>query len=60
MVLRLGDDDAIDQHTGNLDMTRVERTGRRDALDLRDDKSLAVLGGRCQRQIIERQRLLLH
>ena len=31
-----------------------------DALDLRYDKPLAVLGGRCQRQIVEGQRLLLH
>ena len=41
-------------------MTRVERAGGGDALDLRDDESLAVLGGRCQRQIVEGQRLLFH
>jgi hypothetical protein len=60
MVFRLGNDDAVDQDARNLDVSRVERTGGRDALDLRDDEPLAVLGSRRQRQIVEGQRLLFH
>ena len=48
MVFRLGDDDAIDQDAWNFDVTRIERTGCRNAFDLGDNKPLAVLGGRSE------------
>ena len=60
MVFRLGNDDAIDQYARNFDMPRIERTGGGDAFDLGDDEALAVLGGRCQCQVVEGQRLLFH
>ena len=60
MVFRLRHHDAVDQDARNLDVAWIERTGRCDALDLRDDKPLAVLGCCCQRQIVQRQRLLFH
>ncbi|MGY3406385.1 hypothetical protein ACVWZV_002498 [Bradyrhizobium sp. GM5.1] len=60
MVFGLRNDDAVDQDARNFDVTRIERAGGGDALHLRDDESLAVLGGRCQRQIVEGQRLFFH
>ncbi len=56
-----GDDDAIDQDTGNLHRPRIERSLlRRCALDLRDDEPARVPRRHRHRQVIQRQRLPLH
>ena len=60
MVLGARDDDTVDQYAGNLDLARVQRARGGDALDLRDDEAVGILRRHRQRQIVERQRLVLH
>ena len=56
----LGDDDAVDQNAGHLDLARVERAALGEPLDLRDDDAAAVVRRHRDRQRLERQRLALH
>jgi hypothetical protein len=54
MVFRLRNDDAINQDAGYFHMSRIERSGRGNTFDLRDDETLAVFGCRRQSQVIQR------
>ena len=60
MIVGIGNDDAIDEDAGNLDLARAQRVARRDALDLHDDEAAGILRGHRHRQIVQRQRLALH
>jgi hypothetical protein len=60
MLGPLGDDDAVDEDAGHLDLARVKRAALGDALDLRDDDAAAVVRRHRDRQRLERQRLVLH
>ena len=56
----LGDDHAIDQDAGDLDLARVQAAALGDALDLHDDAPAGVVRGHGDRERLQRQRLALH
>ena len=56
----VGDDHAVDQDAGDLDLARVQRAALGDALDLHDHQAAAVVRRHRDRQRLERQRLALH
>ena len=60
MLGLLRHDHAIHQHTRNLDLPRVERATLGDALHLDDHDPAGIVGGHCNRQRFQGQRLLLH
>lgn len=60
MVLRLGDDHAVDQHTGDHDLLGVQRALRGQALDLHDHQPAAVVHGRGDGAGLQDERLALH
>ena len=51
---------AIDQHAGDLHLTRVERAAVGHPLHLRDDDAAAIVGGHRNGQRLQRQRLFFH
>jgi len=58
--LRVRHHDAIDHDARHLHVPRVERAAFGDALDLRDHDAARVARRHCDRERLERQRLLLH
>ena len=56
----LGDDHAVDEDAGNLDLPRVERAALGDALDLDDDRAAGVVRRHGDGLRFQGQRLALH
>ena len=60
VVLRPGDDDAIDENSRHLHLPGMERAGLGDTLHLGDDETARVARRHRHHQVVEGQRLLLH
>jgi len=60
MIIRFGEDHAVDQNAGYLDVARVERIRGRDSLDLRDHEATRIFRGHGRIKVVQRKRLALH
>ena len=60
MVLRPRDDDAVDQYSGDLHLTRTQAAALRDALHLHDHQAIGVVHRGSHREGLQCQRLALH